>query len=186
MSALAALGDYAASVHAWVRMASSHELVQPSEHLGARLAFADGTTSTVFRETRAVDVTTDEPTVLVIRFRLALLDDLAPLHLGFRHECVLHTPLFAGFPGFRSKLWLDDRDTRMYRGVYQWDGFDAAVAYAGRMVGLLAPFSNRHTARFHVARGVRLTEFLLDPDATSGEESDAWWRLTRPLMPPPA
>jgi len=139
VSALAALGDYAASVHAWVRMASSHELVQPSERLGARLAFADGTTSTVFRETRAVDVTTDEPIVLVIRFRLALLDDLAPLHLGFRHECVLHTPLFAGFPGFRSKLWLDDRDTRMYRGVYQWDGFDAAVAYAGRMVGLLAP-----------------------------------------------
>jgi hypothetical protein len=186
MSALAALGDYVASVREWARMARSHELVQPSEHVGARLAFADGTTSTVFRETRAVDAAMDEPAVLVIRFRLALLDDLASLHLGFRHECALHTPLFAGYPGFRSKLWLDDRETRLYRGVYQWDGFEAAVAYARRMVGLLAPFSNRGAARFHVARGVRLTEYLLDPDATSGDESDAWWRLTRPLMPPPA
>ena len=39
---------------------------------------------------------------------------------------------------FRSKLWLDDRPTRVYRGVYQWDGAEDAVAYAGRMVGLLA------------------------------------------------
>jgi hypothetical protein len=186
MSALAALGNYAASVREWARMAGRHELIQPSDHVGARLAFADGTTSKVFRETRAVDFTMDEPTVLVIRFRLALLDDLAPLHRGFRHECVLHTPLFAGFPGFRSKLWLEDPKTRMYRGVYQWDGFEAAVAYAGRMVGLLAPFSNRHTARFHVARGVRLTDYLRDPATTSGDESDAWWRLTRPLMPPSA
>jgi hypothetical protein len=29
----------------------------------------------------------------------------------FRRECVLHTPLFAGFPGFRSKLWIDDTET---------------------------------------------------------------------------
>ena len=184
MSLLAALGDYAASAGAWARMARRHQLIQPSEHLGAKLAFADGTTSSVFRETRTVGTTTEEPTLLVIRFRLALLDDLVPLHLGFRHECVLHTPLFAGFPGFRAKLWLDDRDTRMYRGVYQWGGFEPAVAYAGRMVGLLAPFSTRDTARFHAVRGLRLSEYLSDPDATAGGASDDWWRLTRPLTPP--
>ena len=49
-----------------------------------------------------------DPVLLVIAFRLAFLDDLEPLHAGFRHECLIHTPLFAGFPGFRSKLWLGD------------------------------------------------------------------------------
>jgi hypothetical protein len=29
----------------------------------------------------------------------------------FRRECVLNTPLFAGFPGFRSKLSIDDTET---------------------------------------------------------------------------
>ncbi len=32
----------------------------------------------------------------------------------------MHTPLFAGFPGFRSKLWIDDVETGVYRGVYEW------------------------------------------------------------------
>ena len=76
-----------------------HELEQPTENVGATLAFVDGTTSRVFRETRFPDAATARPTVLVIAFRLAFLDDLAPLHAGFRHECLIHTPLFAGFPG---------------------------------------------------------------------------------------
>ena len=113
-----------------------------ADHLGMTLSFRDGTTSRVFRETVAVGAATADPTVLVIAFRLAFLDDVEPLHTGFRHECLIHTPLFAGFPGFRSKLWLEDDDTRIYRGVYQWDGATDAAAYAGRMVGLLTPFSN--------------------------------------------
>jgi hypothetical protein len=179
MSSLAAIGDYGASVREWIRLSAGGRLRQPSEYVGARLTFADGTTSRVFRETRTVDVTTVNPTLLVIAFRLTFLGDLHPLHAGFRHECVLHTPLFAGFRGFRSKLWLDDEHTQVYRGVYQWDGEDDAVAYARRMVGLLAPFSNRHSARFRIVPGLSRLDYLHHPDASANGTSDGWWRLAR-------
>lgn len=131
----------------------------------------------MFRETVVVGASTADPVLLVIAFRLAFLDDLGLLHAGFRRECLIHTPLFAGFRGFRSKLWLEDEDTRVYRGVYQWDGEKEAASYAARMVGLLAPFSNRAMARSHVVPGLARSAFLLDPDITTGGASDEWWRL---------
>jgi hypothetical protein len=180
MSSRVAIADYGACVREWVGMAIHHRLARPADHLEARLGFRDETTSRVFRETCVVGATTADPVLLVIRFRLAFLDDLAPLHAGFRRECLIHTPLFAGFPGFRSKLWLEDEDTRIYRGVYQWDGEKDAAIYAARMVGLLAPFSNRGTARFQLVPGLTRSDYLLDPDATTGGGSDGWWRLAHP------
>jgi len=177
LSTVAAIMDYGASAREWTRMATSHRLVRPPDHVGATLSFRDGTTSRVFRETCVVGATTSEPVVLVIRFRLAFLDDLGLLHAGFRRECLIHTPLFAGFHGFRSKLWMEDEDTRIYRGVYQWDGEKDAATYAARMVGLLAPFSNRGTTRSQLVPGLTRSDFLLDPDVTIGGASDGWWRL---------
>ena len=116
MSVLAAMADYGACAREWVHMATHHRLARPADHLGAVLSFRDGTRSRVFRETVAMGATTADPVLLVIAFRLAFLDDLEPLHAGFRRECLIHTPLFAGFRGFRSKLWLEDAETRIYRG----------------------------------------------------------------------
>ena len=42
-------------------------------------------------------------------------------HAAFRRESLLNTPLFAGFPGFVSKLWLANDDLGRYRGLYEWD-----------------------------------------------------------------
>ena len=97
----------------------------------------------------------------------------------------LHTPLFAGFQGFRSKLWADDVTTGVYRGVYEWDGAEAGRAYASRMVALLAPFSNADTARFHVVGGLRRDTFLRDPQAAPADGADGWWRLAEPVEPRP-
>jgi hypothetical protein len=177
VSILAATTDYGVSAREWMRMTTHHRLARPVDHVGAMLSFRDGTTSRVFRETYVVGAATSEPVLLVIRFRLAFLGDLGLLHAGFRRECLIHTPLFAGFRGIRSKLWLEDEDTRVYRGVYQWDGEEDAATYAARMVGLLAPFSNRVTARSQLVPGLTRSDFLLDPDATTGEVSDGWWRL---------
>jgi hypothetical protein len=177
VSTLAAIADFGACARQWTRMSAQHRLARPSDHLGMTLGFRDETTSRVFRETVVVGASTADPVLLVIAFRLGFLDDVELLHAGFRHECLIHTPLFAGFPGFRSKLWLGDDGTRIYRGVYQWEGATDAEAYAERMVGLLAPFSNRGTARYHVAPGLTRAEYLRDPDRTSGGELDAWWRL---------
>jgi hypothetical protein len=179
VSTAAAITDYGVSAREWMRMATRHRLDRPVEHVGATLSFRDGTTSRVFRETCVAGATTSHPVLLVIRFRLAFLDDLELLHAGFRRECLIHTPLFAGFRGFRSKLWMEDVDTRIYRGVYQWDGERDAATYAARMVGLLAPFSNRGTAGSRLVPGLTRLDFLLDPDVTTGGASDGWWRLAQ-------
>ena len=115
--------------------------------------------------------------MIVIQFRLAFLGSNPLLHAAFRRECVLHTPLFAGFPGFRSKLWADDVPTGVYAGIYEWQGADPARHYAERMVGLLAPFSNRGTARYHVIEHRRRDDFLSGRREASPSPSSAWWEL---------
>lgn len=167
-------------------MSRSGQLSRPTEYLGAVLHFLDGTASTVFRETRTADVPMHDPVLLTIEFRLAPLDDIAFLHAGFRYECLLHTPLFAGFPGFRSKLWLADDATRMYRGIYEWDGEALARDYASRMVALLRPFSNHGTAQFHVAVGLRRSTYLSEPGVVSEQSGDEWWQLREPLVTSPS
>src|SRR4051794_502858 len=72
-------------------------------HLGQRLRFADGTSSPVYRET-VVDRVPEDPCVLLVAFRLRAVRGWG--HTIFRWESVLNTPLFVGFPGFVSKLWL--------------------------------------------------------------------------------
>jgi hypothetical protein len=64
-------------------MSAHHRLARPVDHVGATLSFRDGTTSRVFRETLVNGATTADPVLLVIRFRLAFLDDLGLLHAGF-------------------------------------------------------------------------------------------------------
>ena len=174
--------DFARCVRAWGGLVARMQLRSPKEYVGTHLHFRDGTTSLVFRET-VRRAPTLEPALLVIQFRLAVLGSNRWAHAAFRRECVLHTPLFAGFPGFRSKLWADDVATGIYRGVYEWDGAEAARAYATRMVGLLAPFSNADTARFHVLGGVRRETFLRDPQAVPADEADGGWQLEQPVQP---
>jgi hypothetical protein len=38
-------------------------------------------------------------------------------HTGFRWESLFNTPLFVGFPGFVSKLWLAHDEHDVYRGI---------------------------------------------------------------------
>jgi hypothetical protein len=85
-------------------LVASRRLISPKQNLNPRLRFADGSSSFVFRETAVTGAETSDPTLLVMQFRLAALGSNCMLHAGFRRERVLHTPLFAGFPGFRLKL----------------------------------------------------------------------------------
>ena len=179
-----AVVDFAHCVRAWGGLVARGQLRSPKEYVGTHLHFRDGTTSLVFRET-VRRAPTLAPAVLVIQFRLAALGSNRWAHAAFRRECVLHTPLFAGFPGFRSKLWADDVTTGVYRGLYEWDGVEAARAYATRMVGLLAPFSNADTARFHVVGGLRRDTFLRDPQAAPSGGADGWWRVEKQVEPSP-
>jgi hypothetical protein len=173
-----AAADFARCAREWARLAAGGSLDSPRGLVGATLPFADGTTSLVFRETVRTGVPTPEPILLVIQFRLAMLGSSPALHAAFRRECILHMPLFAGFPGFRSKLWADDVATGVYRGLYQWDGAEAARHYARRMVGLLAPFSTAGSARSHIVDGLLRDDYL--HGSVAGGPEDGWWRLAGP------
>jgi hypothetical protein len=71
-----------------------------------------------------------------VAFRLRAVRGLG--HAAFRWESLLNTPLFAGFPGFVSKLWLANDDLGRYRGLYEWDAPLLAENYARALWRVLA------------------------------------------------
>src|SRR5947207_5714729 len=110
------------------QLIAQRRLQWPRQHVGMRLHFADGTSARVYRETVVDRGPTEDPCVLVVEFRLRFVRGWG--HTLFRWESLLNTPLFAGFPGFASKLWLAHDQHGVYRGVYEWDGPRRAEYYA--------------------------------------------------------
>ena len=152
---------------------------QPRAHLGTRVRFADGTVATVFRETVVDRGPTVEPCALVVEFRLRLVRGW--MHALFRRESLLNTPLFVGFPGFVSKLWLSHDAHDVYRGVYEWDGPARAEFYARCLWRVLELGCVPGSIHYVVLPGVHRDEILRQPDLllsmsipeTSGV---GWWR----------
>jgi hypothetical protein len=146
----------------------------PKERVGVRLRFADGTSARVYRETAVDRGATADPCVLVVAFRLRAVRGRG--HAAFRQESLLNTPLFAGFPGLVSKLWLADDERGRYRGLYEWDGPRLAENYARALWRVLALVSVRGSIHYVVLPGLRRDELLTRPHVQA--EGAAWWRLT--------
>jgi hypothetical protein len=146
--------------------------------VGARLRFADGTTARVYRETVVDDASRDAPCVLVVEFRLRFFHG-ALMHLLFRLESMLNTPLFVGFPGFVSKLWLADDQNGAYRGVYEWDGPERAEYYARCLWRVLALVSKRGSIAYTIVPGLERDRALADPNrlAAPNAEVPDWARI---------
>ena len=102
----------------------------PSERVGQRFSFADGTSAQVYRDTVVDYVAFRDPCVLVVEFRLRLVRGWG--HTLFRWESLLNTPLFVGFPGFVSKLWMTCDERGRYRGIYEWAGRSRPRTTRGR------------------------------------------------------
>jgi hypothetical protein len=140
----------------------------PAGHVGMRLRFADGTSARVYRETIVDRGATADPCVLVVEFRLRAVRGRG--HAAFRAESLLNTPLFVGFPGFVSKLWLAADEHGRYRGVYEWDGPRRAEAYARALWRVLALVSVPGSIHYLVLPGLRRAE-LLDRPQEHGAQS---------------
>ena len=175
-----AAGGLLCCVAATARLLARNGTHLPRRLVGTHLRFADSTSARVFRETTVDRAEPQDPCLLVVRFRLRLLR--GRWHRLFLWECILNTPLFVGFPGFVSKLWLDRDEHDDYRGLYEWDGAASAARYAGslwRVLGLVCPVG---AIDYVVLPGLRRADLLDDPaplaplDATG----DAWWRVTAP------
>jgi hypothetical protein len=176
---------YRAAVRAVTSCAAStarllwrHRLHLPRGHVGMRLRFADGTSARVYRETVVDRGVTCDPCVLVVGFRLRAVRGWG--HAVFRWESLLNTPLFAGFPGLVSKLWLADDQHGRYRGLYEWDGPQQAEAYARALWRVLALVSVPGSIHYVVLPGLRRDELLARPEVLAGAAADAaaWWRLS--------
>ena len=173
----AAVRALAGCFAATVRLAWQRRMHLPSQRVGMRLRFADGTSARVYRETAVDRGATADPCVLVVEFRLRAVRGRG--HAVFRWESLLNTPLFVGFPGFVSKLWLADDERGRYRGLYEWDGPRLAENYARALWRVLALVSARGSIHYAVLPGLRRDELLDRSQGRDGAAADAgaWWRL---------
>jgi hypothetical protein len=172
----AALRGLAGCVVSTARLLWRRRVHLPAEHEGRRLRFADGTSARVYRETIVGCGATDDPCVLVVEFRLRAVRGRG--HAAFRWESLLNTPLFVGFPGFVSKLWLADDERGRYRGLYEWDGPQRADHYARALWRVLALVSVPGSIHYMVLPGLRRDDLLVRPHVLAWAPAGraAWWR----------
>jgi hypothetical protein len=177
---------YPAAMRALVRCAAQtarllwqRRMHLPSQRKGMRLGFADGTSARVYRETVVDRGPAADPCVLVVAFRLRAVRGRG--HAAFRRESLFNTPLFVGFPGFVSKLWLTDDQRGRYRGLYEWDGPRLAESYARALWRVLALVSARGSIHYVVLPGLHRDVLLDRPRVLEGAAVDeaVWWRLAQ-------
>jgi len=116
--------------------------------------------------------------VLIVEFRLRLVRGTG--HALFRAESLLNTPLFVGYPGYVSKLWVANDQHGVYRGVYEWDGPARAENYARCLWRVLELVSVPGSIHYRVLPGLRRDDVLADPraiDRIAPDDTAAWWRL---------
>ena len=125
----------------------------------------------MYRETVIDRDATRDPCVLVVEFRLRAVRGWG--HAVFRWESLLNTPLFAGFPGLVSKLWLADDERGRYRGLYEWDDPKQAVSYVRALWRVLALVSVPGSIHYVVLPGLRRDELLARPQILADAAADA-------------
>jgi hypothetical protein len=160
-----------------VRLLWRRQVHFPAGQVGRRLQFGDGSSALVYRETVVSPGAAQDPCALIVEFRLRAVRGWG--HALFRWESWLNTPLFAGFPGFVSKLWLAHDERGRYRGVYEWDGPGRADHYARALWHVLALVSVPGSIHYMVVPGLRRDEFLTrsqDPGGLTAVDEAAWWR----------
>ena len=180
---VAAWASVARCVVATARLLAARRVHQPRTHVGQWLRFDTWSAAYVYRETVIDRPAPSDPAVLVVGFRLRVVRGRG--HDVFRLMSLLNTPLFVGFPGFVSKLWLANDEHGVYRGLYQWDGAQQAEDYARALWRVLALVSVPGTIHYRVLPGPWRDDLLSNPGLTPGDETGAWWRLTATPAPVP-
>jgi 2-polyprenyl-6-methoxyphenol hydroxylase-like FAD-dependent oxidoreductase len=157
------------------------QIRMPREMVGREIGFADGTRSEIYRETAMREVGSPPRVILAVRFRLRLIGSSKVGHALFRFESLFNTLLFAAHPGFHTKLWLTDRVTNYYRGIYEWRDAESAAAYAEVLRVVLSPWVQSGSFAYRVIDETRRPEYLegrVVPDSSATPE-DLWWLPAR-------
>lgn len=99
----------------------------------------------VFRETTSDRRIKENAVILIVGFRLKMIQSNPMLHWVFQRICILTTPFWSGFRGFRVKLWLVDESTKNYLGIYSWEGKENAMIYIKTLEKILKPISTKNS-----------------------------------------
>lgn len=98
----------------------------------------------------------DAPAVLVVRFEFARFSQTVNRFLS-----LIPTPLIAGFPGFRDKVWMVNEDNGYWQGVYQWESEKAVEDY--RKSSVLSVMNSRAldgSVSYESVPNMRLVDYL--------------------------
>lgn len=158
-----------------VVLLAHHRVRQPKDHVGEIIHFADGSRARVYRETVVRRDPVEDPAALVVEFRLRGLRGRG--HALFRVESLCNTLLFAGSPGFVSKLWLENDENDVYRGVYEWDDPVLAHSYVRALWWVLALVSVPGSIHYVVVPGQHRDALVAGADMLdAGGPDGEWWR----------
>lgn len=142
--------DMCVSVWNFIKLVFSHALHLNIKKLGTKCKAKDNKTYTVFRETSSDKDYEGKEVTLVVAFRLFLIDRNTFLHWLFQKLSILNTPLWVGFPGFKTKFWMVDTKTQDYLGIYRYLGKQNAKEYAEYICAILRPVSIKGSVWYEI------------------------------------
>ena len=149
----------ATSVLRFSRFAWSDSFHLRRDRLGKSYRIDRGGEYTIFRES-VLSRKPQNRVVLVVGFRLRFIRSIAALHWLFQRVCILTTPFWSGFRGFRVKLWMVDKKTKNYLGIYDWATSRDAKAYADTLVVVLHPLSTANSVWYEIEAGQDFEAYL--------------------------
>jgi hypothetical protein len=138
----AALGPALRCVVQVVLLLARRQLHLDRSHVGSTVAVDDGREFVVYRESSSSAPSEGELLALAMWFRLRWVPPGARVRAFlFERESILNTVLYAGFAGYRTKLWTVNHQTNDYAGFYTWKGREQAERYTRYAMRMLGPIS---------------------------------------------
>jgi hypothetical protein len=119
----------AASLFNTIYLVLAGRLHFPRGRKGEQWIDPDGRWFTIFRQV-IVDPGKGQPPKPGARFQVRFhVANMTPQQN--ERFSVIPIPFIVGLPGFRSKLWMIDKGTGDFQGIYEWDTLQFAQRYAG-------------------------------------------------------
>lgn len=133
------------AMHCVVRVArllAGRELHLHRGRIGESVELPDGRRFVIYRESSSSEPCEGDPVRLAMWFRLKGVPPGARVRAFlFERESILNTVLYAGFEGYRTKLWTVNHETNEYAGFYNWRDREAAERYVRYALTMLRPIS---------------------------------------------
>jgi hypothetical protein len=129
----------------------------PTTHIHESVRMEDGLRFEIIRHMKLRGEPDPEVgSILIVRFKFRRFSRAANIRLSR-----IPIPLIAGFPGFRDKLWMIDRETGYWQGVYQFDSVASIEGYKGSFVlGIMNKRAIESTVSYETLPGLDIEDFL--------------------------